>query len=254
MNYYIEIAEFYDQWCIGDPVFQKSIDFYVNLCANSQGKVIELGVGTGRIAIEIAKKGKDIIGVDICSEMLDKLNDKVLLNNLQDKIKIIHNDARFFQIELKADLITFPFRSIGYLLSLEEKEVLFKNIYNQLNVEGCFVFDHYIFDKSWATEHNGITRLMYSSNENEENIYIWDTYVYDFENQLMDCFVTFEKTNKKGIVTIRKIIPSKFSWVYPEQIEKIALKAGFKIDKIYGDFNGKGFSNQSNNQIWFLKK
>ena len=70
----------------------------------------------------------------------------------------------------------------------------------------------------------------------------------------MNCFVTFEKTNQTGIVFLRKTIPFKFSWISPEQVEEIAIKTGFKIMKICGDFNGNIFNIQSNNQIWFLQK
>lgn len=251
---YTEIADFYDNWSTGDPVAEKSKKFYIDLCLKETGKVIELGVGTGRIAIEIAKKGKKIIGVDNCKKMLDKCKQKAKLYNVCENIQLINKDVRRFEIKEKANLITFPFRSIGHLLGIKDKTELFQNVYNQLLTGGVFVFDHYIFDKKWATAHNGITRLMYNSIENNRGTYIWDTYTYDFTNQLMNCFVTYEKTGERGISKLRKIIAFQFSWLYPEQVETLANKTGFKIIKSYGDFNYNVLNEHSNNQIWFLQK
>ncbi|NDV57972.1 class I SAM-dependent methyltransferase [Bacteroides sp. 519] len=253
MNEYTEIAEFYDEWSKGDPAAQECIDFYVDMCYN-ENDIVELGVGTGRIAIEIAKKGKKITGIDICQEMLDKFYEKSIIWNIQDKINIICSDVKNFKLNNKANLITFPFRSIGHLLSLDEKEVLLKNVYLQLSDGGQFVFDHYIFNKSWADQYNNISRLMYFYEYEGVYNYIWDTYNYNYKYQLMNCFVTIEKSNQKGVIFFKKIIPFKFSWIYPEQVENLIHKTGFKVIDVYGDFKGNPLTSSSDNQIWILQK
>lgn len=254
MTDYKDIASFYDLWSLGDPIANSCKQFYVELCLQEKGKVVELGVGTGRIAVEIAQNGKFITGVDSCNEMLSVFQQKAKDISVLHNIELINSDVLNFNLHEKANLITFPFRSIGHVLTLKAKEKLFENIFKQLKTNGLFVFDHYVFDKSWAETHNGITRLMYQSIKNGEGVFIWDTYLYDYEHQLMNCFVTYEETTNQNIVKLKKIVPFKFSWVYPEQIKELAEKTGFNIVDIYGDFNRKGFNNKSNNQIWFLRK
>ncbi len=254
MNEYNDLASFYDLWSLGDPFANSCKKFYVELCLQNQGNVVELGVGTGRISIEIAQNGKKITGVDSSQEMLAILQQKAKEKDVLNMIELINSDVLSFNLLNKADLITFPFRSIGHILSLKEKSGLFHNVYNQLNTNGLFVFDHYIFDKVWAEAHNGLTRLMHHSTQNAESVFIWDTYIYNFDHQLMDCFVSYEETTSKNIVKLKKIVPFKFTWVYPEQIIELANTTGFKIVDIYGDFNRNSFKNESNNQIWLLQK
>ncbi|MGH2726639.1 MAG: class I SAM-dependent methyltransferase, partial [Actinomycetota bacterium] len=65
---YIAFVGFYDVWVkdvMGD------IDFYVRKARESEGPMVELGVGTGRIAIPTAQTGKHVIGVDVSTAMMD---------------------------------------------------------------------------------------------------------------------------------------------------------------------------------------
>src|SRR5215211_6619837 len=65
---YDRIAELYDPW---SRSVVEDVDFYVELAAEAGGTVVELGIGTGRIAIPTAQAGVPVIGVDSSAAMLD---------------------------------------------------------------------------------------------------------------------------------------------------------------------------------------
>ena len=67
MTLYDEIASFYDPW---SRSVTEDVGFYVEQALASGGPVVELAVGTGRIAVPIAKAGISVIGVDTSPEML----------------------------------------------------------------------------------------------------------------------------------------------------------------------------------------
>src|SRR5246500_344072 len=67
MSAYDPIARLYDAWSTG---VVEDISFYVDEALAAGGPVVELGVGTGRVAIPVAMAGVDVIGVDSSAEML----------------------------------------------------------------------------------------------------------------------------------------------------------------------------------------
>ncbi len=252
---YNALAEIYDLWASADPACKATHDYYLHLCGESTGVIVELGIGTGRIAVDVAKRGKDIIGVDISVPMLEQCRLRAMKEGVLDRIKLIQGDIRTFKLHQKANLIIFPFRSIGHFLSLESKKQALQNIYSQLAPRGQFVFDHYVFYEPWAKNHDGISRLMYHSQiPNEGSLYIWDTYQYKYSLQQMDCTITIERTDKNGVVGSRIHCPLSFSWVYPEQIRQIAADVGFEFEAVYGDFFCNELTEASSEQIWLFRR
>ena len=249
------LAEIYDIWADADPASLPSHDFYVDLCAETRGLVVELGVGTGRIAVDIAKRNKAISGVDISKPMLRICVEKARQANVTDRLDLINGDIRTLKLPQLASLITFPFRSIGHMLSIDDKREALENIYRNLQDDGRFVFDHYVFDEDWALRHDGIPRLMHGTISHEHGgLFIWDTYQYDLPSQQMHCFITVERTDGVGRIHERTHCPLSFSWLLPEQVRMLASQAGFVIDDVYGDFSGGPFGPDSKNQVWLLRR
>ena len=61
---YDDFADIYDTWCDSAPITRENKPFYVELLVEAEGPVAELGVGNGRICVEVARRGKPIFGVD----------------------------------------------------------------------------------------------------------------------------------------------------------------------------------------------
>lgn len=247
------LSDVYELWSTGDPAYYPSHEFYVDLANKTNGFIAEIGVGTGRIALDIAKQGKRIAGIDISPKMLETFQSKAKTQGVQANIQAIHASAANFVLSEKAELIYFPFRSIGHLLTEEERKIALLNIKEQLSSSGLLVFDHYVFDESWAKGHDRIPRLMYSGNDHNGNKkYIWDTYLYDYENQIMDCTITVESSNKDCEVISRKHCPLTFSWITIDQMEKTLKETGYKVIKLLGSFDGCEFDEYSTEQIWMV--
>lgn len=247
-NVYEGIANEYECWCTGDDNYVPSLKFYLEYLEAHNGPFLELGIGTGRIALEAIKShSKHIVGVDasanmlkICEEKYKKLQgDSSVVGTLQLIEEKIEN-IEFFE---KFEVVYLPFRTVGHIMTDSELEHVFKKVYNALLPDGRFVLDHYIFQKEWAEMHNDVDIPMYSNPE--KDITITDHYLYDFERGVMDCSI---KLNERVIQTFN------FRWIHPEVIRQAAFLAGFTIDKVYGDFDKSEFAKDSFNQIWILRK
>ena len=249
------LAGIYDIWAAADPACVVSHDFYVHLCTQTEGIVVELGVGTGRIAVDVARQKKPIIGVDVSLSMLEQCRRKAVDAGVEDYVELIQSDVSNFSLPQTVHLVVFPFRSIGHLLSLEDKKRTFHRVYDHLAPGGRFVFDHYIFSEQWARSHDGIPRLMHGQLTTDSGgLFIWDTYRYDFAAQQMNCFITMERSDNQGRVIEKAHCPLSFSWILPEQVQELALDVGFEVEALYGDFSYASFDASSLEQVWFLRR
>lgn len=247
-NGYDGISDFYELWCTGDENYYPSLDFYSEYLSAYKGPFLELGIGTGRIALEVLRKfNKEITGVDISNNMLMECNRRYKELKIQmpeaGLLKLVRENIKDIQFKEEFEVVYLPFRTIGHIMNDEELALVFRRVYDALMWGGRFVFDHYVFQQDWAEAHNEIGIPMFLDENN--NISIVDLYEYDFDKEMMKCSIFLN-----GIV-VQKF---DFRWIHPEAIRKVAVAAGFTIENIYGSFEKDDFTEKSFNQIWELKK
>jgi len=245
---YNKIADIYDKWIQGDYTSDSLLDFYLQLTLklDKNIEIVELGIGTGRISIAIAKEqNRKIIGIDHSKKMLEICKRNIVKNNLEKKIELIQMDIGELKFQKKAKFIMLPFRTIGHFLSLNDKKNIFKQIYDNLEIGGIFVVDHYIFDRDWADNHNNIYIKMYS----EDDMTIYDKYKFNFYKQILNCSIYEEIDDVK----IKKT-SFDYSWIEPYQMKQVLIDVGFKIKYSYGDFDFNPISTKSEQQIWVVQK
>ena len=256
MSEYDSLVSVYDAWSAADPAAALTSKFYLELCSDTDGEIVELGIGSGRIALEVAKLRKHIVGIDISQTMLDECMARARQQGLESYVELIKADIQTFILNVPANLIILPFRTIGHLLTMRDKARGLSQIFQQLRPGGRFVFDHYVFNRTWANNNNGVPRLMYKKFDRAKGVhqFVWDTYLYNFVDQLMDCTITVEETGLDNIVVYRKHSPLTFSWVEPHQIRELLLEIGYEIEAVYGGFDMRPLDDSSKEQIWFVRR
>lgn len=236
---YSGIAKYYDLWSMGDDAYAPVAKFYLSFLESYSGVFAELGVGTGRIAIPLSRRPNvSVYGIDSCREMIEQC----YRNKLSDsKLDLICTDFINFSLPHRADIVYMPFRTIGHILNCESLEAFFINVRLNLNDNGLFIFDHYMFSKAWAFDHNNVDIVMHQS----DGILITDRYLYDFDNKTMHCIV---KYNDITAATF------DFRWIDTDEIYEMYPRHGFSLKALYGDFDGSDWISQSPNQIWVLRR
>jgi SAM-dependent methyltransferase len=123
----------------------KDIPFWINMAEQVKPReILEIGVGTGRIAIPLAKAGFNVVGLDIEKSMLGVAKEKTakLEKNVRKKLNFIEGDARNFDLNQQFDLITIPFNTFCHFLTKDDQVAVLKNIHKHLNpVKGVLVID-----------------------------------------------------------------------------------------------------------------
>src|SRR5687768_7718430 len=103
--------------------FQGDVEWYRRKAVASGGPVLELGAGTGRIAIPIAEAGVQVSALDLDAGMLDKLRQKVaaLPADTRSRIAVHRGDMRSFTLDEQYALIIIPFRAFLHNATREQQ-------------------------------------------------------------------------------------------------------------------------------------
>jgi ubiquinone/menaquinone biosynthesis C-methylase UbiE len=252
---YDSFADIYHIWARSAPTTERNLPFYVEEYVRTPGPVVELGVGNGRIAVEAAKQGKPIIGVDSSVEMLKRCRRRAEEAGVAHLLTLIHADFQDFVLPEPAQLITIPFHTIGHLLRLDDKRAGLRHIYNQLAPGGRLIFDHFVFDPETARQHQGVgLREEYTDDVTGHDVLMWTTTCYDYDAQTMRIIVWTDELADDGTLLQRKYRRLNFSWLEPQQARTLLVETGFEIVALYGEFDRRPFDGRSPEQVWVAQK
>src|SRR5713101_3987969 len=135
---YDSIARLYDPWSTG---VIEDISFYVEEALASGGLVVELGVGTGRIAIPTAAAGVHVIGVDSSPGMLEVCGERAREAGVAERLDLRLGDLRRPPVDERVLLVTCPFRAYLHLATDEERLEGLAAARGLLRPGGRLVFD-----------------------------------------------------------------------------------------------------------------
>ena len=138
MSAYDAIAALYDPW---SRSVTEDVDFYVAQARKAGGPVVELGIGTGRIAVPIAKAGARVIGIDDSESMLALCRRRAEEAGVSDLVELRLGDLRRPPVLERVRLVTCPFRALLHLGSDGERLEALRAVYLLLEPGGRFVFD-----------------------------------------------------------------------------------------------------------------
>lgn len=121
----------------------EDVAFYTRLAERSGGPVLEYGVGTGRIALPIARAGVEIVGIDVSSPMLSKLREKLRSEpaDVRARVRVRRGDMRRIRLRRRFPLVIAPFNALLHLYERRDVERLLANVRAHVAPGGRFVFD-----------------------------------------------------------------------------------------------------------------
>jgi 2-polyprenyl-3-methyl-5-hydroxy-6-metoxy-1,4-benzoquinol methylase len=243
---------FYRDGRIYDVIHEKLVadtNYFVEEAARIGGPVLEVACGTGRITVPIAKKGIEIIGLDISEGMLNEAKKKSDQENL--KIEWVHADCREFNLNKKFKLIFIPFNSMQYLHDLRSLESFFGNVKKHLATDGVFIID--VFNPSICIlargKHDRQKVMDLTDPQTGAKATIEETINYDVVAQVNRVKWYYSLESEKDY----KVDELNMRCFFPQELEALIKYNGFEIVSKYGNFNREAFASESPKQILTLK-
>jgi len=246
-----------DLWSdIYDQVYldvNEDIDFYVQESILSDGSVLELGCGTGRVTFPIAREGIDLIAIDNSTGMLKMALEKIKHQDTScTNLEFVKSDMRNFTFNKKFNLIIIPFRGFQSLLNINDQIQTLLNIKEHLNRDGRFIFNAFV-PSSESME--GPEDILYHYKdvqdlENNRKFIIWNQSEYDQFNQIVHTRVVVDESNNLGDVVRRFYRDFSLRYTFRWEFYHLLRSNGFKLLNLYGDFEKSDFDDSSTEMVW----
>lgn len=148
-------AERYDEW---SAHMTEDVPFYVDLARQSDGPLMELAVGNGRVAIPVARAtGQRVIGIDRSPVMLEQARDAAAAAGVE--LDLREGDMRDVILDEPAALIYCPARALLHLPTWADRRRTFERVAAALRPGGRFAWNAFAFDHRFATDADGVRRI-----------------------------------------------------------------------------------------------
>lgn len=257
----------YDPWAdIYDAVYsyvRSDIPFYTQQAVESGGPVLELGVGTGRIAIPTAQLGIDVVGIDSSSAMLSKAGEKIQsLREGAGSVELIRADMRDFDLRdangarRQFPLVTIPFRGFLALMTVEDQTSALQNIRRHLGPGGRLVFNIFVPDPNMAFEQSDIPRHLNDVTDpvTGKRYVLYQQSWYDTHDQTVGIRMMIEELDYDNAVARKIYRDYALRYCHRWEIHHLLVMCGFEIDDLMGDFDRSEFHSGSTEMIWVARR
>ena len=213
---YDAIAELYDPW---SRSVTEDVDFYVEEALRASGPVVELGVGTGRIAIPVARAGRRVIGVDSSSGMLDVCRREAERSGVADLVDLRSGDLRQPPVAERVELVLAPFRAYLHMVDDAQRLRALRAARELLVRGGRLVFD--VFAPGMDDVEETHARWL------EREPGIWERADWD----------TGARTLTLSVRDAHRASTMRLAWLSPIEWRALIGQAGFQVEAEYGWFD-----------------
>jgi len=216
MSVYDPIASFYDKW---SRTVVEDIAFYVALAVEAGGPVLELGVGTGRIAVPIAEAGIEVIGVDSSREMLRLCAQRATAAGVRERLELRLGEIGTPPGARRVPLVIVPFRAYLHLVSDTARLAALRAAFAALEPGGCLAFD--VFRPSVEDVEETHGRWL------EREPGIWERAEWDTANRELALAI-----RGPGGETLMRL-----HWADASDWRRLLEQAGFELEGEFGWFD-----------------
>jgi len=229
---YDAIARLYDPWSAS---VTEDVEFYVELAKEAGSPIVELGVGTGRIAVPIAAAGVRVIGIDTSRGMLEVCAEAAARAGVAALVDLRVGDLRRPPVHEQVRLVLCPFRAYLHLQNDDERLHALRAARDLLVPGGRLVFDVFAPGEDDIAETHG--RWL----EREPEIFEradWDANART---------LTLSVRGPSGSTTMT------LAWLSPEEWRALLERAGFDVRAHYGWFDRRPYRG-GEDSVWVAVK
>ncbi len=224
---YDRLGPAYDAWCRS---VLEDIPFYVDLAVQSDGPVLELGVGSGRVAVPTALAGIPVVGVDTSPAMLELARRRAEPHAVN--LRLIEADMRSLPELGRFGLVTIPFRALLHLSSDAERRAVLSAARERLRPEGLLAFDVFHPDAEDIAETHG--RWL------EREPGIWERATWDAATRRLELAVRTDDSEAS----------MDLWWLDPADWHRLLREAGFEEIHAYGWFDRSPLGPGASDSVW----
>lgn len=237
---YAAIAPVYDLW---SAEMSDDLPFWVREARASGGPVLEVGVGTGRVAEAIARTGLDVVGVDVSPSMLELARGRFAEQGLADRVELLAGDMRTLDLgDRRFPLALLPYRVLAHALTPDELLTTLRAIREHLAPGGRLVFNLPVPGAEDLGAGGGLRRDgRYRLGDGTEVVVLRSSEYAPATQQVRFDFVV-DHLDDEGSVTRRVHSEMVVRQNSPGEVEHALALSGFQLVDRWGWFDGRPFA------------
>jgi SAM-dependent methyltransferase len=228
LSAYDAFAPIYDRWSAD---MTADIPFYVELARETEGPLVELAVGSGRVAIPVARETRrPVLGIDSSPAMLAQARKRAAAAGVE--LELREGDMRDLELDEPAGLVYCPARALGHLPTWSDRRRVFERVHAALRPGGRFAWNFFVFDPRIAARNDGE----------------WQ------EQNGIRHRIDHARHDNRIDITLESGDTISLWWLNRSEWEALIEVAGFEVEALYGGFAHEPFDESANEFVWVVRK
>ena len=229
------------------------VTFYRELAKRhfgAPGKLLELGAGSGRVTIPLARDGHTVTAIDQSAAMLGKLRTRVeaLPDSVAQRVTVLEGDLRGFRAPGTYPLAIAAFNVLEHLYTRGEIDACLRCVAAHLEPGGIFAFDVQLPDLGWLMRDPARrwAKTRFTDPTTKRAMFYSTNHDYDPISQIAVIRLYYDPVDGKGSGHVVQLTQRKF---FPAELEALVAHAGFRVLERYGDFSFGPLDGRAESQV-----
>lgn len=229
------------------------VRFYESIADEVGGPILELGAGSGRVTLALARRGHDVVAVDRMGPMLDRLRQALAKERaeVRARVKVVRGDLLSLRRKERFKLVIAPFNVFMHLYSRRDVERAFATCRVHLAPKGRLVFD--VLMPELRAFVRDPMRMYVSRPITDARGRKWnyaEQFHYDDETQIQMVTAVLSAVDDPTEV---RILPLAHRQFFPQELEALLHYHGFDVVNRWGDFERGPIRSGCESQVMVAK-
>jgi SAM-dependent methyltransferase len=239
MDAYAPFANVYDLFYAGKL---DDIQMYAGFAERAGDRVLEIGVGTARVAHALALLGYTVHGIDVSDAMLALARRKV-----DQRVALTRADMRDFDLGARFDLVIAPINTFMHNLTLDDQLAALACIKRHLTAQGLLVLDLFNPDPTRADDRRMLLRDIVRGPHGKPILH-FNANRIDWERQIASAVFIVDEPDESARIK-RTVFTFELRFLLRNEVELLMRQAGFVLDAVYGSYSLEPFESGSEKMI-----
>jgi SAM-dependent methyltransferase len=214
------------------------LDLYLNFAARCDGSVLELGCGTGRVALALAQAGYDVVGIDESASMLELAQGRVAEAGLGQRVQLHHMDVLELAWPARFALALWPLNGYLHLPHRAAQARALRNVHRALLPGGFLLVDlpnPHLAMNPLADDHLVVRRTVRSP-QGDVVTSVVSTRT-DLASQVQRMTLLYDSVGRQDGTVRRTVAEMDLRFLYRYEMVGLLEQAGFAVDAVHGSYD-----------------
>jgi SAM-dependent methyltransferase len=250
---YDKFARFYD---LEYRKVTDDLELYRQFAIRCESPILELGCGSGRVLLHLARSGFRVTGIDSSAPMLAIARQRMAEDaGLERRVHMVEADMRTFSVRTRFRMALCAINTFMHLMTTADQIACLSNLHKHLVADGLFIVDLFNPDIALLFEGGGrlmLERLLIDQEHSTAITKMVSAWV-DRVGQVNHVTYLYDEVGEDQVVR-RTMASIAQRYLYRYEMEMLLEKTGFRVENVYGNYDLDGVGPDSMKMVFVARK